>query len=345
MQAAWVDRSPPRPPQWPTLALAAALACGLLVLLGADGVPNSLARHIRPTTSWSWSPSHVIAPHNALLHSPRSPLSIHWQARSIESRALRAQPAPSAVPPNPHASAVSDAAAALELYAERASSPEPPLLGALRDATAQAYPLLASRMLSGPLQGRLLKTLAVMAGVKDVLELGTFTGYSALCFAEALPAGGRVVTIDSDEKAQGIAKDFFRRSDVGHKVEARLGQALDVLAALRAEGRQFDLVFLDADKKKYVQYYEALLGNETDPGLLAPKGVILADNVLWKGLVLAHDPDLAAHTPAPASAGRPERMATMAAALHRFNAHVRADPRTEVVLIPLRDGLTLIRRH
>eukprot|EP00667_Euglena_gracilis_P014661 EG_transcript_15197 len=245
--------------------------------------------------------------------------------------------------PTSHASSLSDASVALDLYAERVSAPEPPLLKELWETTKQAFPT-SHAMLSGHLQGRLLKAFTLMAGAKDVLELGTFTGYSALCFAEALPADGRVVTLDVDERAQGIAKDFFQRSPVGHKIDARLGPALDTLAQLKAEGRQFDLVFLDADKQRYIQYYEELIGDGANPGLLAPKGVILADNVLWYGLVLAHDPELAAYAPDPKVLNFPPWMVDLTADIHRFNEHVKADPRTESVLLPLRDGISVIRR-
>eukprot|EP00667_Euglena_gracilis_P017947 EG_transcript_18986 len=246
-----------------------------------------------------------------------------------------------ALPSRHYARGVADASGAIDVYAERASAPEPPLLTELREATVKAYPT-SYRMLSGHLQGRLLKTLALMAGAKTVLELGTFTGYSALCFAEALPADGRVVTLDMDERAQGIAKDFFRRSDVGHKIEPRLGSALDTLKQLKAEGRQFDLVFLDANKDGYIPYYEEVLGDATGPSLLAPKGFILADNVLFQGLVLAHAPDLAAY--APNSTNIPPGAVAAGEYIHRFNEHVKADPRTETVLVPLRDGLSIIRR-
>jgi caffeoyl-CoA O-methyltransferase len=174
-------------------------------------------------------------------------------------------------------------------------------------------------MLSGHLQGRILKMLTQMIGAKTILELGTFTGYSALCFAEALPEDGMVHTVDDNDELEEFAYSFFEQSEHGHKIVQHIGKALEVIPTIDA---QFDLVFLDADKREYQAYYDAVFDK------IPSGGYILADNTLWDGKVIETvDP-------------RDKQTVSLLA----FNDFVANDPRVETVILPLRDGLTLIRK-
>lgn len=172
-------------------------------------------------------------------------------------------------------------------------------------------------MLIGPLEAAVLKLLIRLSGARRVLEIGMFTGYSALSMAEALPADGRILSCDIDPQTTRIARDFFARSPHGAKIEPRLGPALATLAALRGEA--FDFAFIDADKDNYIAYYEAILP------LLRAGGLVVADNVLWSGRVLNPQKD-SDH------------------ALVAFNRHVHADARVEAAMLTVRDGLFLIRK-
>lgn len=156
-------------------------------------------------------------------------------------------------------------------------------------------------------------------GAREAIEIGTFTGYSALAIARGLPADGRLVACDVSEEWTAIAREAWEADGVAKKIDLRIGPALDTLAALPEEPR-FDLAFVDADKESYVDYYEALLPR------LAPDGLILADNTLWEGKVTR-----------PSDDDRTTR------AIRAFNAHVAGDERVEVVLLPLADGLTIVR--
>ncbi len=176
-----------------------------------------------------------------------------------------------------------------------------------------------SQMLIGPHEGALLAMLVRLTGARRVLEIGTFTGYSALCMAEALPKNGRLITCEIRPKHAEIAQTFFDRSPHGRKIRLRLGAALETLADLPASAT-FDFVFLDADKENYVNYYEAVLPR------LRPGGLIVADNVLWSGRVLA-----------------PKKKTDRAVV--RFNKHVCRDPRVECVMLPVRDGVSLVRKR
>jgi caffeoyl-CoA O-methyltransferase len=173
------------------------------------------------------------------------------------------------------------------------------------------------QMLIGPLAGRLLQLLVRLGNVRSILEIGMFTGYSALHMAEALPDDGHIVCCELDGDRANIARGFFARSPHGHKIEIRIGRALDTLAGLRGP---FDMVLIDADKESYITYYEAVLP------MLASGGLVVADNVLWSGRVL-----------------RPESASDRAMAA--FNQHVAADERVENVLLTVRDGITLARRR
>lgn len=206
----------------------------------------------------------------------------------------------------------------IERYVEAHSPAASPLLAELRERT-QAE-LRAPQMQVGPVEGAFLRLLVGLARARNVLELGTFSGYSALCMAEALPDDGRLVTCDLDPVATAVAREFFAKSPVGHRIELRLGPALDSIAALKAEGRRFDLVFIDADKTNYGAYYDAVWD------LLPPGALIVADNTLWSGRVLAPSDD--------------EDRAIVA-----FNQRVHADARVEQVLLSVRDGMMLARKR
>ena len=202
----------------------------------------------------------------------------------------------------------------IEQYAAKHTTPVPPLLQELTDETYRTMEVPA--MLSGQLEGTLLQYLIWLSGAKRVLELGMFTGFSALMMAGALPPDGKVITCDINPKAKEFASRYFKRSPHGHKIEIKLGPALETLKTLQGP---FDLVFIDADKPNYLNYYERALE------LLSPKGLIAVDNVLWSGRVL---------NPTEES-GK---------AIAAFNDHVARDKRVQVVMLTIRDGLSLIRK-
>ena len=202
-------------------------------------------------------------------------------------------------------------------YATACSAPEPELLRRLREETERTREM--PQMIAGPLQGRLLYLLAKMTGARRVLEVGTFVGYSALCFAEALPKDGEVVTIDRDPGVEGISRRHFTQSPHGRKITLVIGEALEAVRKLKGK---FDLVYLDADKVNYSRYYDAVF--ERVPA----GGLIIADNLLWGGAVLdrrENDPDTRA--------------------LRLFAKKVRSDPRVEPVLLTVRDGLLVARKR
>jgi caffeoyl-CoA O-methyltransferase len=204
----------------------------------------------------------------------------------------------------------------VEAYAEAHTTPPGELLERLAEETRAKT--TSPQMMVGPLEGRFLAFLVRAMRARRVLEIGTFTGYSSICMASALPPGGRVVTLDVDEQTTEIARRYATEAGVVDRIDYRLGPARETLSALDGP---FDLVFIDADKEGYVDYYEIALP------LLAEGGLILADNVLWSGRVVEEDAD------------------ETTAAVRRFNDHVRADPRVECVMLTVRDGITLIRRR
>jgi caffeoyl-CoA O-methyltransferase len=205
----------------------------------------------------------------------------------------------------------------LEEYAVAASSPLP-LDGLFERLAAETHErTTAPQMMVGPLEGRFLDLLVRLTRARRVLELGTFTGWSSIAMASALPPGGRIVTCDVDPDAQAIARRYAEEAGVADRIDYRLGPGLETIRTLEGP---FDLVFIDADKEGYVDYYEAALP------LLADDGLIVADNVLWSGRVAEDEPD--------------ERTRTIIA----FNEHVRNDPRVVAVMLSVRDGMTLIRR-
>ena len=213
----------------------------------------------------------------------------------------------------------------LDDYVARCTSPASPALQGLEDRT-RSEPWgggLEQEMLSGHVEGAFLRMLVAITGARRVLEIGMFTGYSTLAMAEALPPGAHLVACEIDERAATIAREGFATSPAGSVIEVRMGPAADTLRDLGAEGEQFDLVFIDADKTGYADYLDLVL----DLDLLAPGAVVCVDNTLLQG-----DP-WAASSPT-----------VNGAAIDGFNARVAADDRLEQVLLPLRDGVTLIRR-
>ncbi len=219
-------------------------------------------------------------------------------------------------------------AAGLEPYVSRCTTPESPALAGLSERTRShdwqhEDAGLEQEMLSGHVEGQALKFLVGMTRARRVLELGMFTGYSALAIAEALPDDGRVLSCELDSAVAAFAQRSFEETPAGAKIEIRVGPALVTLQQLAAAGETYDFVFIDADKGGYRAYVDAVLGR----GLLAPDGVICVDNTLLQG-----EPYLPG---TPSANGR---------AIAAFNEALARDERVEQVLLPLRDGMTLIRR-
>lgn len=202
----------------------------------------------------------------------------------------------------------------IEDYAERHSMPESEVCRELREETERTMEL--ARMLVGPYEAAFLKMMVLLVRAKRVLEIGMFTGYSALSMAEVLPDDGELVTCELDPEPIAVARRHFAKSVHGRKIQLKPGPALDTLRDLRGP---FDVVFIDADKQNYLNYYRRALD------LVAPTGVILIDNVLWAGEVLKQPPS-------------DER----AAAIQELNRTVAEDPRVRAVLAPIRDGVLIV---
>lgn len=212
----------------------------------------------------------------------------------------------------------------LEQYVHANSTPEDELLQELdRETNLRA---VAPQMLSGHLQGRFLTMIVQMMQARRVLEIGTFSGYSALCLAAGLPKGGVLHTCDPDDEMMPFAQSFFDRSEHGHKIIAHIGSALDIAPELAAGG-SFDLVFIDGDKREYPDYYRMIMGDRDGKSLVHSGSFLIADNILWYGKVAQPVAHGDRHTQA----------------LLEFNRLVREDPRVENVILPLRDGLNIIR--
>lgn len=204
----------------------------------------------------------------------------------------------------------------LERYAEQHSQQEPPLLAALVRETHLR--VLQPRMLSGHLQGRLLSVLSKLLAPSYIVEIGTFTGYATLCLAEGLAPLGRLHTIEANEEYEDIQNKYFGQSPYREQIVQHFAPALEVLPTLPDA---IDLVFIDADKKNYLNYLEAVLPK------MRVGGMILSDNVLWSGKVVEPVKDNDKHTQV----------------LMAYNERLATDPRLETVLLPIRDGLTLSR--
>ena len=210
----------------------------------------------------------------------------------------------------------------IEQYIHQMSDAEEPLLHELDRWTNLR--VVQPRMISGHIQGKLLELLVRMTGARRILEIGTFTGYSALAMAAGLGDDGVLHTIEVDDELESFARSFFDRSPHGRKIRLHIGSALDIAPQL---GECFDLVFIDGDKREYPAYYRMLMGDSGTPELVHPGSVLIADNILWSGKVVQPVAHNDRHTQA----------------LLEFNRMVVEDPRTENVIVPLRDGLNLIR--
>ncbi len=205
----------------------------------------------------------------------------------------------------------------LEAYAQRHTSPPSDLL---RELTAQTQALPDPQMQVGPIEGAFLRMLVQSVGATRVLEVGTFSGYSALSMAAGLPSNGKLWTFDRDPAALAVARAAFNKSPHGHKIHVVEGDARVNVARVAAEQAPLDFVFMDADKDGYITYWDAVLPH------VRPGGMIVADNTLWSGRVL--------HPQAPSDH-----------AIVAFNAHAHADPRVETVLLTVRDGMLLARKR
>ncbi len=227
-------------------------------------------------------------------------------------------------------------AAGIDPYLEQCTTPESPALAALAQKTAaedwsqrfsdrETVRQLEQEMLSGHIEGQTLKLFVYMTGAKRILEIGMFTGYSALAMAEALPEDGKVVACEVDRYVADFARACFDESPHGSKIEVKVAPALKTLQKLADAQEVFDLVFIDADKQEYIDYFKLLLDRE----LLSSGGFILVDNTLLQG-----QPYLP-----------PQQRSANGEAIAQFNRFIAEDSRVEQVLLPLRDGLTIIRRQ
>lgn len=203
----------------------------------------------------------------------------------------------------------------IQKYSEEHTSPESDLLKTINRNTHAR--VMIPRMLSGHMQGRILSMISCMVKPAVVLEIGTYTGYSAICLAEGLKPGGKLITIDINEELENTVRGYFNASPFATVIDYRIGNAPEIIPGLKGN---FDLVFIDADKENYSRYYDLVI-NRVPLG-----GYILADNVLWSGKVLDAKPD------------------KDTTAIKEFNRKVQEDSRVENVLFPVRDGIMLIRK-
>ncbi|MCB0569848.1 MAG: O-methyltransferase [Phaeodactylibacter sp.] len=210
-----------------------------------------------------------------------------------------------------------DLATLLNAYCEAHTSPQPPTLYELERETH--LKTLAPQMLSGHLQGQFLSLLSKLHRPKLILEIGTFTGYSAICLAQGLQEGGRLHTIEANAELEYLIRKYVAKAGLEQRITLHIGDALEIIPSLEGP---FDMVFIDAGKQDYIRYYDMVAGN------LNPGGLIIADNVLWDGKVVNEgrdqDPD--------------------ARSLHEFNEMVQRDPSVENIMLPVRDGLLVVRK-
>ncbi len=199
-------------------------------------------------------------------------------------------------------------------YALRKSEPEPTLLAELRRETH--LKMLYPRMLSSPLQGRLLAFFSHLLKPRQILEIGTFTGYSCICMAEGLAEGGKITSIDKNEELGYFINNYLKKAGIENKVDVHFGPALDIIPTFTDI---FDLIFIDADKANYLEYYQLVLP------MLRPGGLILADNVLWSGKVIDES-----------------QQDKESRGIRAFNDFVRADEGVATFLLPMGDGLMMI---
>lgn len=205
----------------------------------------------------------------------------------------------------------------IEAYAEGFTREEGEILSALNRETYAK--IMTPRMLSGHLQGQVLRMFSQMIQPRNILEIGTYTGYSALCMVDGLQDGGKLVTIDVNEELQDIIQRYISEAGKTEQIDLRIGNALDIIPRLE---QTFDLVFIDADKENYPNYFDMVIDK------VSVGGYIIADNVLWSGKVLEDDADLDKDT----------------VALKEYARKLKADPRVETVMMPIRDGLLLARK-
>ncbi len=201
-------------------------------------------------------------------------------------------------------------------YIEMKKDNEPEILVKLARETHQK--VLFPRMISGNYQGRLLSFFAKLIQPKTILEIGTYTGYASICLAEGLVPDGKIVTIEIDPELELFSRKYFSQSEFGEQIEQVIGNALDIIPTLDFE---FDMIFLDADKQEYLSYYEAVLPK------LRKGGLLITDNVLWSGQVV----DTSFND-------------KKTQALREFNDYVAVDERVDKIILPIRDGLFLIRK-
>jgi len=202
----------------------------------------------------------------------------------------------------------------INVYAEQFTSEEPALLAELNRETWSK--VIMPRMLSGHIQGRMLSSLSKMAKPTRILEIGTYTGYSALCMAEGLLEDGVLHTIDINEELESMIRRYFSKSEYSDKLNLHIGNAVEKIEELK---ESWDLVFIDADKENYSNYFDLVI-NKMNKG-----GLIIADNVLWSGKILSPE----------------DKMDKETLALHNYNRKVQEDSRVENVLYPIRDGLMI----
>jgi len=205
----------------------------------------------------------------------------------------------------------------LENYILEHIDPEDELLYELNRKTH--LHILRPRMLSGHLQGQILKMICQMIRPKNILEIGTFTGYSCICMAQTLPHDGFIDTIDIDDEIEPFTQSFFNKSGLAHKIKMHIGDALDIMPTI---DKKYDLIFMDGDKRQYPNYYKQVFD------MLNPGGYILADNILWDGKVIE-----------PL-----DKNDTYTKGILEFNKIIKEDNRVEKVIFPFRDGIFVIRK-
>ncbi len=203
----------------------------------------------------------------------------------------------------------------LKNYLEVFCEPETPLLQQINRETNLM--VLMPKMVSGHYQGRLFSMLSKIIAPKYVLEIGTFTGYATICFAEGLPPDGQIITLDINEELEDRVRNYFNMSGFADKIDYRIGNAMELLNNIN---QVFDLVFIDADKKNNYTYYQMVFDK------VRPGGIIIVDNVLWNGKVIAQNTD------------------TDTQSINNFNNLINADKRVEKLILPIRDGVFIIRK-
>ena len=207
----------------------------------------------------------------------------------------------------------------IEKYVEALSDKESPLLKEINEYTFRN--IHQPRMLSGHLQGRILSFISQIKKPKNILEIGTYTGYSALCLAEGLSNDGKLITIDKDKSLNSIVGDFFSRSKYANQIDRKIGEALNLIPEIKLK---FDLVFIDADKKNYKNYFNQVFD------MLNVGGVIIVDNVLWNGKVTDLDKN---HND------------KITVYMNEFNEYIKNNKKVSKLILPVRDGLTIIIKN